>query len=206
MDGIAVMQKAQNTALRQWLAGLMQKGVSQRELARRLNVSASKLNRFVCGVQDKFYVGAHDLETAAVMFSSPLPPAVASYVSLMLSAEKGITSHTAGADAARVVPLYPVAPAPGAGIYTRGPEPIDHVAPAPGAPVTGQYAVQMPDNRLAPAFRAGHVLYVSSQRPPMPGDDVLIVTGAVCEIRYVGADADVPSGAHWIFASSRRRG
>ena len=73
MDGIAVMQKAQNTALRQWLAGLMQKGVSQRELARRLNVSASKLNRFVCGVQDKFYVGAHDLETAAVMFSSPLP-------------------------------------------------------------------------------------------------------------------------------------
>jgi hypothetical protein len=206
VDGVAVMQKAQNTALRQWLAGLMQKGVSQRELARRLNVSASKLNRFVCGVQDKFYVGAHDLETAAVMFSSPLPPAVAVYVSLMLSAEKGITSHTAGADAARVVPLYPMSPASGAGMYIRGPEPIDHVAPAPGAPVAGQYAVQMPDNRLAPAFRAGHVLYVSSQRPPMPGDDVLIAAGMGCEIRYVGADADVPSGAHWIFASSRRRG
>ena len=74
VDGVAVMQKAQNTALRQWLAGLMQKGMSQRELARRLNVSASKLNRFVCGVQDKFYVGAHDLETAAVMFSSPPCP------------------------------------------------------------------------------------------------------------------------------------
>jgi transcriptional regulator with XRE-family HTH domain len=205
MDGITAMKSAQNAALKGWLTELMDRGVSQRELARRLNVSASKLNRFVSGVQRRFYVGAHELESTAAMFASPLPPVVATYVHLMLDAERNACA-TPPSYASSSVPLYALRTTAEPGAYTKSTEPIDHLPAWPGAPLAGQYAVQVPDNRQAPAFRAGHIAFVSALRPAIPGDDVLTIEGDICRIVHIGFDQDVPRTAHWIVASTRTRG
>ena len=61
MRQMASLTDPQHALLRDWFETFIAQGVSQRELARVMNVSVSKLNRFLTKEQNRFYVPTNAL-------------------------------------------------------------------------------------------------------------------------------------------------
>lgn len=206
MRQMAALTDAQHALLRDWLDTFISQGVSQRELARVMAVSVSKLNRFLTKQQDRFYVPIASLTALSQQYSKPLPDPIDRYVRAMTAGDTGLAySPAASLAQACFTPPGQVA----LHTLTHGKaskDPVGSVQPMPWHDMSPQTAYLISTNREAHWLRAGWVLYVSDSDPLLPGADG-VAPGADQELRVVrvGADEDPPAGGRPIIGVAMTR-
>ena len=194
MRQMASLTDPQHALLRDWFETFIAQGVSQRELARVMNVSVSKLNRFLTKEQNRFYVPTNALTNIAETYGRALPDPVERYVRAVQAADNGAAAVSAGRPPARVSASGPVP------LRTLAHEKVGETAIAEVSPIAGhdpaqQAAYLVGTNREADWLRAGWVVFVSTSEPLLPGGDGVVSTrdGGLRVVR-VGAEEDPPEG------------
>lgn len=198
MRQMASLTDPQHALLRDWLETFIAQGVSQRELARVMNVSVSKLNRFLTKEQGRFYVPINALTSIAETYGRVLPEPVERYVRAVQAADTGAATSLAspaGRPPARpgaqgLVPLRTL-------VHGKaGETAIAEVAPLAGHAPEQQAAYLVGTNREADWLRAGWVIFVSTTAPLLPGGDgVVSAPDGRLRVVRLGADEDPPEGS-----------
>lgn len=177
---------------------LHESGRTQRELAKALSVDASAISRLLDGRRQ---LKAHEIPIVVEFFSSaatvtgnvaatPNPPVEAAPQTAR--ARPGPSQARQRTTSTTEMPVY--------GPLTRGTDDeyfLEGIAgeyrprPPQLSGVAGAFALFLPDDELAPRYRAGEVIYVHPSKPPLSGTYVVIRLRGPSKQVFIGEISEI---------------